>query len=103
MYQVFIILACSLISISNAKSTHVYSIYDAPLQTTGSLGNIAAITSKEFPILKRLSIRRLILETSTVREPHWHANAHELTYCVVSFKFLFYLNSKKKETSFFFS
>lgn len=87
MYQIFLIVACALISISNAKSPHVYSVHDSPFHTVRSLGNITAVTSKEFPILKQLSLRRLILQSSAVREPHWHANANELTYCLVSFSY----------------
>jgi oxalate decarboxylase len=80
-----IILLCIVLAITNAKSPHVFSMDDSSLHTIRSVGNITAITSNEFPILKRLSIRRLILSTSAVREPHWHANANELTYCIVSF------------------
>lgn len=40
------------------------------------------LNAGSFPILDRLSIKRLLLEPGAVREPHWHANASELTYCV---------------------
>jgi oxalate decarboxylase len=29
-----------------------------------------------------MSIKRLILAPGSIREPHWHANANELTYCL---------------------
>lgn len=96
MYQLLIILVCGLMTIANAKSPHVFSMDDSALYTIRSLGNITAVTSKELPILKRLSIRHLILKTSAVREPHWHANANELTYCLVSFRSLFDSKSSKK-------
>jgi oxalate decarboxylase len=101
MYRLLIILVCSLVVIANAKSPHVFSIDDSTFHTIRSVGNITGVTSKQFPILKRLSIRRLILETSAIREPHWHPNAHELTYCLVSFYILSYLNINKKKTFFF--
>jgi oxalate decarboxylase len=85
MHQRLIIFLFNLVALTNAKSPHVFSMDDSSLYTIRSTGNITAITSKEFPILKRLSIRRLILFTSAVREPHWHANANELTYCLVNF------------------
>jgi hypothetical protein len=53
---------CGLVAIANAKSTHVFSMDDSSLHTVRSPGNITIIKSKEFPILKRLSMRRLILE-----------------------------------------
>lgn len=31
--------------------------------------------------MKRLSVKRLVLAPGSIREPHWHANASELTYC----------------------
>ena len=46
------------------------------------LGSIHALTKESFPILERISIRRLVLEPGAIREPHWHADADELTYCV---------------------
>ncbi len=35
-----------------------------------------------FPILKGMSLYKLILVPNGVREPHWHANADELGYCL---------------------
>jgi oxalate decarboxylase len=44
-------------------------------------GSIVRMDVHDFPILKNLSLRRLLLAPSGVREPHWHANANELGYC----------------------
>jgi oxalate decarboxylase len=85
MYPLRVILLITLVVIVNAKSSHVFSMADSTAHTIRSSGNITYITVKEFPILKRLSIRHLVLESLAVREPHWHANANELTYCLVSF------------------
>jgi oxalate decarboxylase len=40
------------------------------------------ITASELPILKNLFIKRLVLAPGSIREPHWHANANELVYCL---------------------
>jgi oxalate decarboxylase len=45
-------------------------------------GAIASVDVTDLPVLKRLSLRRLVLSPCGVREPHWHANAHELGYCL---------------------
>lgn len=37
---------------------------------------------KNFPVLEGMSIYKLILHENGVREPHWHANADEMGYCV---------------------
>lgn len=40
------------------------------------------VTADNLPILERLSIKRVLLNPGSMRTPHWHANANELTYCV---------------------
>ena len=35
--------------------------------------------SGHLPVLKNLSIKRLVLNPGAMRTPHWHANANELT------------------------
>lgn len=64
------------------SSPHVASLTgQAPgLQAAG--GSITHLDASTFPILDRLSIRRLLLAPLGVREPHWHANCHELDYCL---------------------
>jgi len=39
-------------------------------------------TKKIFPALSGMSLYRLILYPNGIREPHWHANADELGYCL---------------------
>jgi oxalate decarboxylase len=64
------------------SSTHVVSLtgQEPSLQFSG--GSMTHVDASVFPILERLSIRRLLLAPRGVREPHWHANCHELAYCV---------------------
>lgn len=52
-----------------------------PYHTT-KLGSLRAVTAEQLPILKNLSIKRLVLAPDAIREPHWHANANELAYCL---------------------
>ncbi|RYG44114.1 cupin, partial [bacterium] len=61
-------------------SPHLASLRQQTPQFVDANGSIAKIQAADLPVLKRLSIRRLTLAPQAVREPHWHANAHELGY-----------------------
>jgi oxalate decarboxylase len=63
-------------------SRHVRSLLDAAPQHSSELGSITRLTADDFPLLTGLSIKRLVLEPGSIREPHWHANADELGYCI---------------------
>ena len=63
------------------RSRHVRSLLAADAQHESELGSIRRLTGDAFPILERLSIKRLVLEPGAIREPHWHADADELAYC----------------------
>ncbi|MEU7633758.1 cupin domain-containing protein [Nocardia sp. NPDC049220] len=62
-------------------SIHVASLLEGEEVYRGELGSLTRLTADNFPILTGLSIKRLILTPGAIREPHWHANATELTYC----------------------
>ena len=65
------------------ESRHVRSLLTSAESVHDSeLGSISRLTADSFPILNRMSIKRLVLEPGSIREPHWHANANELTYAV---------------------
>jgi oxalate decarboxylase len=64
------------------KSRHVASLVDRAPRFQGSFGAISHVDSGDLPLMRRLSMRRLLLEPLGVREPHWHANANELGYCL---------------------
>ncbi|WP_458042242.1 cupin domain-containing protein [Microbacterium sp. HM-570] len=64
------------------SSRHVRSLLTADAQHDSDLGGIRRLTVDNFPILRRLSIKRLVLAPGSIREPHWHANADELGYCL---------------------
>lgn len=63
-------------------SLHVRSLTAAEAQHESELGSIRRLSKDAFPILERISIKRLVLAPGAVREPHWHADADELTYCI---------------------
>src|SRR6476469_5228129 len=63
-------------------SRHVVSLAGQKPSFEGPTGAIRHVDAGNFPLLKRLSIRQLRLAPGGLREPHWHADAHELGYCV---------------------
>jgi oxalate decarboxylase len=66
----------------SSSSPHVRKLAAAEAQHASELGSIHRLNRDNFPILERISIKRLVLEPGAIREPHWHTNADELTYCV---------------------
>jgi oxalate decarboxylase len=64
------------------KSRHVASLEGLAPRFAGPTGSIKHLDNRELPILRGLSLRRLDLAPRGVREPHWHANAHELGFCL---------------------
>ena len=64
------------------KSRHVVSLGNQKPRYAGPKGSITHMDAGDLPMMKRLSLRHLLLLPRGVREPHWHANAHELGYCL---------------------
>ncbi len=67
---------------TDKKSKHVVSLNATPASYANASGKITRADAASLPLLKGLSLRRLTLERDALREPHWHANAHELGYCL---------------------
>src|SRR6201992_1347723 len=65
-----------------SSSPHVRSLREAEVQHSSDAGSIRRLTRRAFPLLERIWIKRLVIEPGCLREPHWHANADELTYCL---------------------
>ncbi|KAJ5166607.1 RmlC-like cupin [Penicillium canariense] len=63
-------------------STHKRSLLKAEPYYNSELGSLRAVTADQLPVLKNLSINRLTLTSSAIREPHWLTNANELAYCL---------------------
>ncbi len=56
-------------------------------------------TKANFPALQNMSFYKLVLHKKAVREPHWHANADELGYCLSGRLLIsIYGNKNTKET-----
>lgn len=67
---------------ATSQSRHVRSLTGAESQHNSDLGSITRLTADTFPILAGMSIKRLVLQPGSIREPHWHANADEIGYCI---------------------
>jgi oxalate decarboxylase len=65
-----------------ARNSHSISLLEGDIVEESDLGSMRRVTADNFPILKGLSIKRVLLNPGAMRTPHWHANANELTYCV---------------------
>jgi oxalate decarboxylase len=81
-------------------SLHAASLVDSELVEESDLGSIRRLTADNFPILKGMSIKRLLLNPGAMRTPHWHANANELTYCVAGTALVSMLDTGSQFSSF---
>ena len=79
---------------------HATSLWGGEIVEESELGSMRRITADNLPILKNLSIKRLLLNPGAMRTPHWHANANELTYCVSGTALVSVLDSYSKFASF---
>jgi len=78
---------------------HHLSFHKLKPQDKSEGGYRTRATKKNFPALQNMSFYKLVLHKQAVREPHWHANADELGYCLKG-KLLvsLYGNKNTKET-----
>ncbi|MBA8878322.1 cupin domain-containing protein [Phyllobacterium myrsinacearum] len=67
---------------TTAASKHVISLSGQVADFENAAGSITSIDKNRLPLLRRMSVRRLLLAPNATREPHWHANANELGYCL---------------------
>ncbi|KAJ5721965.1 RmlC-like cupin [Penicillium malachiteum] len=63
-------------------SPHTLSLLEQKSSYNSELGSLLAVNADQLPVLKNLSIQRLILAPSAIREPNWNVNANELAYCL---------------------
>jgi oxalate decarboxylase len=63
------------------KSKHVFPLGKSRPQFANDFGSRTSVNRANFPVLSNMALYRLVLEPEAFREPHWHPNAHELTYC----------------------
>ncbi len=66
----------------SGSGRHVTSLSSGASLFESELGSVTQVSAEQLPIMRRLSVKRLTLAPGAMREPHWHANANELTYCI---------------------
>ena len=62
--------------------SHKISLGDVRPQIANAFGTKVAVTKSVLPILRGLSLYHLVIHEGCFREPHWHANADEVGYCL---------------------
>ncbi|MBX9722571.1 MAG: cupin domain-containing protein, partial [Candidatus Obscuribacterales bacterium] len=63
-------------------SKHLFKLSELTPQQQTDGGSRIKANKENFPILQGMSLYKLILQPNGIREPHWHANANELGYCL---------------------
>jgi len=61
---------------------HQFPLLKTTPQLVTPYGTRTSATADNFPILKGLCAYHLMLRPGCFREPHWHANADEVGYCL---------------------
>ena len=69
-------------NVIDRKYRHVVSLQKQAPRFQGPKGCITHMDAGDLPLMRRLSLRHLSLAFEGARAPHWHANAHELGYCI---------------------
>jgi oxalate decarboxylase len=83
-----------------SQSLHTVSLCDGEIVEENDFGSMRRITVDNLPILRRLSIKRVLINPGGMRTPHWHANANELTYCVSGTSLVSVLDNGSRFASF---
>ncbi len=63
-------------------SRHAYTVSKSPARVERDGGVRVDVTAEQMPILSGIALATLDLEPGAAREPHWHPNAAELSYCL---------------------
>ena len=48
----------------------------AKIVEENDFGSMRRVTADNFPVLQRMSIKRVLINPGGMRTPHWHANAN---------------------------
>ncbi len=64
------------------SGSHLLHLKDIKPQNQTEGGYRLEVSKKNFPLLQGVSFYKLVLHKNGIREPHWHANADELGYCL---------------------
>ncbi len=63
-------------------SDHAYTVESSSARVERDGGVRVDVTADQLPLLDGMALATLRLEAGAVREPHWHPNAAELSYCI---------------------
>ncbi len=63
-------------------SRHAYAVDASPARVERDGGRRIDVTAEQLPLLDGMALATLLLEPGAAREPHWHPNAAELSYCI---------------------
>lgn len=63
-------------------TSHLFRLSQIKPQNQLEGGSRVKATKSNFSILQGMSFYKLVLYPKAIREPHWHANADELGYCL---------------------
>ncbi len=61
---------------------HAYTVADSTARVERAGGTRIDVTAEQLPLLQGMALATLVLEAGAAREPHWHPNAAELSYCL---------------------
>lgn len=82
-----------------SSSIHIFDLDGAKPQFQSVTGSRTIMNADNFPILRGMGAVLLRLQKAGVREPHWHANAAELSYCItVNAKMTIYSPNARRDT-----
>lgn len=65
-----------------SSPSHLFNVSAIQPQKNYTSGTRTDVNVANFPVLKGMALSILNLLPKGVREPHWHPNAHELSYCI---------------------
>jgi oxalate decarboxylase len=66
---------------AGADRRHAYNLEDGGAGVQRDGGQRLDVTADQLPLLDGIALSMLSMEPGAAREPHWHPNAAELTYC----------------------
>jgi len=61
---------------------HKFDLAKHSTRRTCATGYRQMVSSRTFPALHTMALATIVLKKNGFREPHWHPNANELTYCI---------------------
>ena len=82
-----------------SSSIHIFDLDGAKPQFQSVTGSRTIMNADNFPILAGMGAVLLRLQKGGVREPHWHTNAAELSYCITgNAKMTIYSPNARRDT-----